>query len=333
MDITTQYLGMELCSPLVASPSPHTGRLDTLMRLEDAGVGAVVLPSLFEEEIEAEELVLYDRMESSAAIGSEADGYFPDLDLDHLGLERHLVLVQQAAERLAVPVIASLNGHTPGGWVRYARDLEEAGASAIELNTYEVVASPQAASDQVEQRYVDLVAEVRSQVSVPVSVKLSPYVTALANLATRLVGAGADGLVLFNRFYQPDLDLQTLDVTPHLELSSESDLRLPLRWVGILRPLLPEASLGLTSGVHSGEALLKALLVGADVAMTTSAVLQQGPERVHAMLEDMRAWMLQNEYASVRQLQGSVSSTTAADPTAYERAQYQRVLKSWTPTP
>lgn len=329
MDMSTTYLGLELAGPLVASPSPLTGRMDSLMRLEDAGVSAVVLPSLFEEEVEAEALVLYERMEAASGIGAEAAGYFPDVDLDHLGLERHLMLVQQASQALSIPVIASLNGHTAGGWVRYAKDLEDAGASAIELNTYEVVADPTATAAQVERRYLDLVRAVRERVSIPVSVKLSPYFTALPHLVLALVESGADGLVLFNRFYQPDLDLETLDVTPHLELSTESDLRLPLRWTAILRPLVPHTSMAVTSGVHSGAAMAKALLAGADVTMTTSEVLRRGPERAREMLHELRDWMLAHEYASVRQLQGSVAGHTAANPSAFERAQYQRVLQSW----
>lgn len=329
MELRTTYLGLDLSSPLVASPSPLTGRMDSLLRLEDAGVSAVVLPSLFEEEVEAEALVLYERMEAAADVGAEAAGYFPDVDLDHLGLERHLVLVEQAAGSLSIPVIASLNGHTPGGWIRYARDLEDAGASAIELNTYEVVADPTVTAADVEQRYLDLVAGVRQEVDIPVSVKISPYFTSMAHMARALVDSGADGLVLFNRFYQPDLDLETLDVTPHLELSTESELRLPLRWTAILRPLIPHTSMAVTSGVHSGNAMAKALLAGADVAMTTSEVLREGPDRAREMLQELRDWMIDHEYSSVRQLQGSVAGHTAANPSAFERAQYQRVLQSW----
>lgn len=329
MDLRTTYLGLELASPLVASPSPLTGHMDSLMQLEDAGISAVVLPSLFEEEVESEALALYERMEAAAGIGAEAAGYFPDVDLDHLGLERHLMLVQQASQALSIPVIASLNGHTAGGWIRYAKDLEEAGASAIELNTYEVVADPTATAEQVEQRYRELVSAVREHVSVPVSVKLSPYITALPHFVLQLVESGADGLVLFNRFYQPDLDLETLDVTPHLQLSTESELRLPLRWTAILRPLIPHTSMAVTSGVHSGTAMAKALLAGADVTMTASEVLRQGPGRAREMLHELRDWMIDHEYASVRQLQGSVAGHTAADPSAFERAQYQRVLQSW----
>jgi len=329
MNLTTTYLGMELTSPVVASPSPLTGRLDSLLRLQEAGAGAVVLPSLFEEEVESEALQLFDRMEAASGIGAEAAGYFPDVDLDHLGLERHLALVEQASDLLDIPVIASLNGRTPGGWVRYAGELQEAGARAIELNTYEVVVDPDLTAADVEERYLRLVDDVRRVVDIPVSVKLSPYFTSMAHMARRIVEHGADGLVLFNRFYQPDLDLETLDVTPHLELSTESELRLPLRWTAILRPVLPDTSIGLTSGVHTGRGAAKALLAGADVVMVASELLREGPRRLGEILDELTRWMNEHEYTSVRQLQGSVAGHTAADPSAFERAQYQRVLKSW----
>ena len=331
MTMTTMYAGLELRSPLIASASPLTGRLDDLLRLEDAGVGAVILPSLFEEEVEAEAVMLHERFEAVAGIGAEAAGFFPEVDLDHLGLERHLLLVQEARERLSIPVIASLNGNTPGGWTRYALDLVDAGAQAIELNTYEVVADPRITAIEVEDRHLQLIAGVRSHVDIPICVKVSPYFTAMANVATRMAQAGADALVLFNRFYQPDLDLQTLDVTPRLELSTSSELRLPLRWIAMLRPLLPNTSLGLTTGIHMGTDLAKALLAGADAAMATSELLRNGPERAAGLLTELRQWMDDHEYDSVGQLRGSVAQHTAANPSAFERSQYRQVLTSWTP--
>jgi dihydroorotate dehydrogenase (fumarate) len=327
--LQTEYLGMTLRSPLVASPSPVTGKLDSLLRLDDAGVGAVVLPSLFEEEVEREALTLYDRMEAGSGVFGEATDYFPDVDLDHLGLERHILLVEEAATRLSVPVIASVNGRSAGGWVRYAQEMVSAGAVAIELNMYDVAVDPEQSAHDVEEGYLDLVRAVRAAVSVPVAVKLSPYFSSFAHMAREVVRAGGDGLVLFNRFYQPDLDLETLDVTPRLELSRPGELRLPLRWTAILRPQLPETSLALTSGVASGADVAKALLAGADVVMTASEVLRQGAQRAAGLLAELVEWMQVSEYESVDQLRGSVAQHAVRDPGAYERAQYQRVLSSW----
>jgi dihydroorotate dehydrogenase (fumarate) len=329
MKLDTTYLGLALRSPLVASPSPATGRLDSLLRLEEAGVGAVVLPSLFEEEIESEAITFHDRMETGSGAFSEATELFPDIDLGHLGLERHVLLVQEAAERLSIPVVASVNGRSAGGWVRYARDLVTAGAAAIELNMYDVAVDPLLSGADVEAVYLDLVRAVRAAVDVPVAVKLSPYFSSFANFAVEVVDAGADGLVLFNRFYQPDLDLETLDVTPRLELSRPGELRLPLRWIAILRPRLPATSLALTSGVASGADLAKGLLAGADVVMTASELLRQGPHRAAGMLAELTTWMQANDYESVGQLRGSLAQHAVSDPGAYERAQYQRVLSSW----
>jgi dihydroorotate dehydrogenase (fumarate) len=239
------------------------------------------------------------------------------------------MLVEEASRRLSVPVIASVNGRSAGGWVRYACDLVEAGARAIELNMYDVAVDPAQSAADVENAYLELVATVRAAVQVPVSVKLSPYFSSLANFAASVVQAGADGLVLFNRFYQPDLDLETLDVTAKLELSRPGELRLPLRWIAILRPQLPSTSLALTSGVAAGTDIAKGLLAGADVVMSTSEILRQGPDRAKSLLADLVAWMVKNEYSSVDQLRGSVAQHSVPDPGAYERAQYQRVLSSW----
>jgi dihydroorotate dehydrogenase (fumarate) len=328
-NLESRYLGMTLRTPVVASPSPVTSKLDSLLRLDDAGVGAVVLPSLFEEEVEAEEITLNERMEAGSGVSGEAMGYFPDVDLDHLGLERHLLLVEEASRRLSAPVIASVNGNSAGGWVRYARHLVDAGARAIELNMYDVAVDPTRSSADVERGYLELVAAVRQAVEVPVAVKLSPYFSSFAHFAAQVVSAGADGLVLFNRFYQPDLDLETLDVTPRLELSRPGELRLPVRWIAILRTQLAQTSLALTSGVASGADVAKGLLAGADVVMTASEVLRQGPDRVRVLLDELTAWMEANDYVSVDQLRGSVAQHAVADPGAYERAQYQKVLRSW----
>jgi dihydroorotate dehydrogenase (fumarate) len=329
-DLSTRYLGLDLRCPLVASPSPVTGAIDSLLRLDDAGIGAVVLPSLFEEEVEAEALSLADRMEAGSGVFGEATDYFPDVDLDHLGLERHILLVEQAAERLSAPVIASVNGRSAGGWVRYAGELVAAGAQAIELNMYDVVADPTLPGSVVEDGYLDLIAAVRSSVDVPVAVKLSPYFSSLGNLALRAVAAGADGLVLFNRFYAPDLDLDTLDVRPRLDLSHAGEIRLPLRWIAILRPHLTDTSIALTSGVGDGLSVAKGLLAGADVVMAASELLRRGPGRAAEMLAELDAWLDEHDYDSVDQLRGSLAQHTAPDPGAFERAQYQRVLASWT---
>jgi dihydroorotate dehydrogenase (fumarate) len=331
IDIATRYLGLALRSPIVASPSPRTGALDDLRALEAAGVGAVVLPSLFEEELEAESLTLYEREETGAFTNPEATDYFPALEFGHLGLDRHLTLLRDAVQELQVPVIASINGRTAGGWVEYAQIMADAGAAAIELNMYDVAADPTHDAAAVEAEYLSLVREVVACVDVPVAVKLSPFFTSFANFAARVAETGAAGLVLFNRFYQPDLDLETLDVTPRLELSTSSDLRLPLRWVAILRSQLPEISLALTSGVHNSDDVLKALLAGADVVMTTAAVLHDGPHVVRTMLDGVQTWLTEHEYESVMQLQGSMAQHATSNPRAYERAQYQRVLASWRP--
>lgn len=329
VDLRTSYLGFELLSPIVASPSPMTGQIGMLQRLESAGVGAVVLPSLFEEEIEAEALTFDDRFSAGAGVNPEADDYFADFDLAHLGLQRHIDLTEQASAALSIPVIASVNGISSGGWVRYARDLVAAGAAAIELNMYAVAADPRRSSVDVELGYLDLIRDVRAAIEVPLAVKLSPYFTSMAHFATQAVGAGADGLVLFNRFYQPDLDLETLDVTPSLELSRPDDMRLPLRWIALLRPVLAQASLALTSGVGDGQQVAKALLAGADAVMVAAEVLREGPERVDGILGELSTWMREKDYSSVEQIRGSVAQHTSANPGAFERAQYQRVLSTW----
>jgi dihydroorotate dehydrogenase (fumarate) len=332
--LDTTYLGLPLRSPIVASAGPLTGDPDTAARLADAGAGALVLPSLFEEEIIHEQVELTSALEAGADVFAEALDYFPALPEFPSAPDRYLANLEQTKARVSVPVIASLNAFSSGGWVRYARLLGDAGADAIELNVYRMAADPARDGEQVEHDDLALVADVRAAVGIPVALKLSPFYSAMANFAARAVQAGADGLVLFNRFYQPDLDLDTLEIVPRLELSSPWELRLPLRWIAVLRPMLQgRASLAATSGVESGADVAKALLVGADVAMTTSAVLRHGPEHVRSVEDELVAWMNEHEYESVAQLRGSVSYATADNPSAFERGNYVRVLHSWTTPP
>jgi dihydroorotate dehydrogenase (fumarate) len=332
-DLATRYLGLQLSGPVIASAGPHTGRVSTLVQLQDAGASAVVLPSLFEEEIVDEELSLHESLEQGTGSFAESLDYFPPTDFYDLGAQRHVRLVEEAKAKLSIPVIASVNATGPGSWERYATQMAEAGADAIELNIYAMATDPDAGAEEVEEVYLDAVLAVRSAVSVPLAVKLSPYFSCLPHLAAAVVAAGADGLVLFNRFYQPDLNLRTLQVEPTVELSTPSDLRLPLRWIAILSPQLPGTSLAATSGVHSAKEVLKALLVGADVACMTSALLRNGPGHLRTVLDGMTAWLAENDYESVAQLRGSVSSAGAQNPAAFERANYVKVLSSYTPSP
>jgi len=327
-DLSTTYLGLSLRAPVAASSCPLTHELSDLRALEDAGVGAVVLPSLFEEQLTAEAMEIHHWMESGTETHAEARNYFPELPGYDTGPDSYLELVRGAKAALDVPVIASLNGTTPGGWIRHARLIEEAGADALELNLYTVAADPEDTGTGLEARYLELVRAVREAVRIPLAVKLSPFFTALAHVARELVAAGADGLVLFNRFYQPDLDLDALEVTPHLVLSTPDELRLPLRWIAILHSRVP-ASLAATTGVHRAEDVLKVLLAGADAAMMASALLQHGPGHVRRVLADVASWMAEREYASVRQLVGSLSQRAAPDPSAFERAQYMKTLLTW----
>ena len=328
VDLRTSYLGLELRSPLVASPSPLTGELDGLLRLEAAGIGAVVLPSLFEEQLTHDQLELDRLLETTADHTGEAQSYFPDLEDYNTGPWSYLDHIEQAKQALSVPVIASLNGITPGGWVRHAKRIRDAGADALELNLYTVATDPRVGAAELEARHLDLVADVRSAVSIPLAVKLSPFYTALANFAVRVDEAGADGLVLFNRFYQADLDLDSRDVVPRLVLSTSEELRLPLRWIALLFGRV-QASLAATTGVHTGLDAAKVLVAGADVAMMTSALLRHGPDHVQTVEEELRAVMAERDYDSVAQLRGSMSRSAMADPAGFERANYMRTLMSW----
>jgi dihydroorotate dehydrogenase (fumarate) len=330
VDLATTYLGLELKNPLVASSSPLTGTLDGLRSLEEAGLAAVVLPSLFEEQIEHEAMEMQRVMERGAESFAEAlSGYFPEFDDYATRTESYLRHVTDAKEALSIPVIGSLNGTTNGGWVNYAKRIEDAGADALELNVYLIATDLATAGSEVEQRYLDLVWEVNEQISIPLSVKVGPYFSSTPNMAVRLVEAGADALVLFNRFYQPDIDLESLEVVPKVKLSTSDDLLLPLRWIALLSGRV-EADLAVTSGVHDAEDVIKALLAGSTVTMMTSALLKRGAGHAGTVLADMRHWLEEREYESTNQLRGSMAVGNAPNPDAFVRANYMKMLVTYT---
>ena len=327
-DLSTTYLGLRLRSPIVASASPLTGNLDSLQELERHGVGAAVLPSLFEEQIEHEQIDVHELLEHQTHSFGEALTWFPELEDYSTGPEAYLEHLRQAKATLEIPVIASLNGVSPGGWLRYARLCQEAGADALELNVYSIEADPGVSAADVEERTLTLVREVRAAVTIPLAVKVGPFYSAFAHMARRLGEAGTDGLVLFNRFLQPDIDLESLQISPALALSTPPELRLPLRWIAILRDRVPMGLAG-TSGVHDWQGALKLLLAGADAVMMASALLSRGPAVVRELEDGLRAWMIEHEYESVEQLKGSLCQGSVTDPAAFERANYARTLKSW----
>jgi dihydroorotate dehydrogenase (fumarate) len=329
VDLATRYLGLELASPLVASASPLGGHLDTLRRLEDSGAAAVVLPSLFEEQIEHEELSLHWTLEAGAGSHAEATAaYFPELDQYATGPGEYLEHVAAAKAALSIPVIASLNGSSPGGWTRYARLIEEAGADALELNLYAIETDPEATAPDVEARLLGLVSDVRASVGIPLAVKVGPYFTAFAHTARELVAAGANGLVLFNRLVQPDLDPEGLTIGARVQLSTREEHRLPIRWIAILKGRI-DASLAATGGIHEPIDVVKALLAGADVTMLASALLERGPEWLSRLSVGLSAWLEEHEYDSVEQMKGSMSQISCPDPTAFERASYMRALTTF----
>ncbi len=329
VDITTKYLGLDLPNPLVASASPLTGKLSTLVQLEEAGVAAVVLPSLFEEQIEHDSWAVHDLYEYGSAISPEAfGGYVPEMDGYNTGPEHYLELLEKAKDNLTIPVIASLNGMSPGGWTKYARTMQEAGADALELNVYRVATDVEMTGSEIEKSYIELVTDVRESIDIPLAVKISPYFSSLASMCRRLVEAGADGLVLFNRFYQPDINLDELKVKPDIVLSSPVNLRLPLRWTAILRGRV-EASIAASSGVHTGEDVVKLLLAGADVTQMASALLKYGPSHLATVLFEMESWFSEREYTSIEQGKGSLSQVSSADPEAFERTNYMRSLVTY----
>jgi len=328
-DLRTRYLGLELANPLVPSASTLSSRIDNLKRLQDAGAAAVVMQSLFEEQIEHEELEIHRMLEAGAHSFSEALTYIPELEDYNTGPESYLRHLEQTKKELEIPVIGSLNGISEGGWIKYAKLIQDAGADALELNIYFIAADVDLTSQQVESRYLDLVRAVRGSVSIPLAVKVGPYFSSMGNMARRLVEAGADGLVLFNRFLQPDIDLETLKVDPYLNLSTSEELRLPLRWIAILRGRI-DASLAATTGVHTAEDALKLLLAGADVTMMASCLFRNGPEHLATILAGVQAWLDEREYESVEQMKGSMSQAACPDPVAFERANYMEALATYT---
>jgi dihydroorotate dehydrogenase (fumarate) len=328
MDLTTTYLSLKLANPLIPSASPLDENLDDIKRLEDAGAAAIVLHSLFEEQLKKESAELDYHMTHGTESFAEALSYFPEPSEYRLGPEEYLEHIAKAKKTVSIPIIASLNGSTPGGWTDYAKKMQQAGADALELNIYSIPTDMDLAAADVEQAYVDILKAVKTAVTIPVAVKLSPFFTNFANMAKRLADAKADGLVLFNRFYQPDIDLETLEVKPNVLLSTPMAMRLPLRWIAILHGRV-QTSLAATSGIHRASDALKMLMAGADVTMMCSALLRQGVNHIATVKRDMIAWMEEHEYESVTQLKGSLSQKNCADPSAFERAQYMRALATY----
>ncbi len=328
VDLTTSYLGLSLKNPLVASASPLSKRIDTALQLEQAGVSAIVMYSLFEEQIIQESLKLDRDLSRGIESYAEAPSYLPDYGLYSIGPESYLDHLKKVKQAVKIPVIGSLNGISTGGWVDYAKKIEQTGADALELNLYDLATDPNLTSAQLEDNYIALVADIRKQLQIPLAVKLSPFFTSLPNFARHLVEAGANGLVLFNRFYQPDFDLDELHVVPNLVLSNSQELRLPLRWIAILYGRV-QADFALTSGVHTAVDVIKALMAGASVAMVASEFLQKGTGRASEILSEVEAWMDEREYVSVAQMKGSMSQQSVADPAAFERANYMAVLSSY----
>ncbi|MBI5944452.1 MAG: dihydroorotate dehydrogenase-like protein [Chloroflexi bacterium] len=327
-DLSTTYLGLNLKNPLVASASPLSKNVDKARKLEEAGVSAIVMYSLFEEQIIHESLELDHYLTRGTDSFAEALSYLPDGGMYSVGPEKYLNQVAGLKKALNIPVIGSLNGVSKGGWTKYAKQIQDAGADALELNLYFIPTNPDLTAQELENAQVELVAEVKSAITIPLAVKLSPFITALPNFARRVVEAGANGLVLFNRFYQPDFDLEELEIIHNLDLSTSADLRLPLRWVSILHGKI-NADFALTSGVHTAADVLKAMMAGAKVAMMASNLLENGEQVIPSMLNELGWWMKSHEYESIKQMQGSMSQKSVKEPAAFERANYMKVLNSF----
>ena len=328
MDLSTNYLGLALKNPLVPSSSPLSAQIDKIKAMEDAGASAIVLHSLFEEQITHDALELNYYTTYHYEWYPEALSYFPEPKDYHVGPEEYLEHIRKAKEAVDIPIIASLNGVTTGGWLRYAKKVEEAGADALELNTYYIPTDLNLQGAKVEGIYLDIVRSIKERVKIPLAMKLSPFFSSPAAMVKSLADAGADGLVLFNRFYQPDFDLENLEVVPQVTLSTSDALRLPLRWIAILYSRI-SCSLAVTSGIHTADDALKALMAGADVAMLCSSLLRNGISHLTTILRGMETWMEQKEYASISQLKGSMSQKSVENPAAFERANYMKALHSY----
>jgi dihydroorotate dehydrogenase (fumarate) len=325
MDLSTSYLGLKLKNPLVPSASPLSRTLDGIKRMEDAGASAIVMYSLFEEQIHHEAAELDHYLSYGTQSFAEALSYFPETKEYNLGPDEYIEHIRKAKEAVDIPIIGSLNGISTGGWIQYAKKIQDAGANALELNVYYIPTDPKLSGAAVEQRYLDVLKAVKSTVTIPVAMKLSPYFSSMAHMATQLDAAGADGLVMFNRFYQPDLDIEQLEVVPNVTLSTSQAIRLPLRWVAVLYGRV-KASLAATSGVHSAQDVVKLLMAGADVTQLCSSLLLHGPGRIAEILQELDRWLLEHEYTSVKQMRGSMSQKSVADPSAFERANYMKAL-------
>ena len=331
MNLTTTYLGLQLRSPLVVgAAAPLTEDIDNLKRMEDAGAAAVVLHSLFEEQLTQEQYELHHHLEYGTQSFAEALTYFPEPEVFHVGSEEYLKHIRKAKEMVDIPIIASLNGSTLGGWTDYARQIEQAGADAIELNIYYVPTDFDLTATQVEENYLNILRAVKSAVNIPVAIKVSPFFSNMANMAIQLTEAGADGLVLCNRFYQPDINIETLEVQPNVLLSTPQAMRLPMRWIAILYGRL-QVDLAATSGIHKSQDALKMLMAGANITMLVSVLLRHGIEHISVIEEGMRQWMEEHEYESVKQMQGSMSQINCPDESAFERAQYMKAIQSYQP--
>lgn len=329
INLSTKYLGLQLANPLVVSACPLTGNIESLVSIEKAGASAVVLPSLFEEQIEHVEMELARLQDFQSDMAAESLSFFPEMDKYNTGPSKYLELIRQAKCTLRIPVIASLNGSTQGGWVNYAHLIEHSGADALELNIYTIPIDPSQSAMDIEKQYCQLVSSIKERLTIPLAVKIGPYFSSIPNFAKSLVNAGADGLVLFNRYLAPDIDLDSLEFSPALELSQPSELRLALRWIAILRDQVP-VSLAATGGVHTVEDAIKALLVGADITMVASALLQRGVGQLSTIKAGMLRWLTEHEYESVEQLKGSMSFQNCQNPDGLTRANYMRALTSYT---
>lgn len=328
MDLTTTYLGLNLKNPIVPSASPMSKSVGSVRLMEDYGASAVVLYSIFEEQIRHETKELHHHLTQHADSFAEATSYFPEAHEYHSGPDEYLEHIRKLKESVSIPVIGSINGVTDGGWVEYAKLIEQAGADALELNVYYIPTDPALSSDAIEQSYFDIVKDVRTQVKIPVAVKLSPFFTSIPNVAKRLDTMGVNGLVLFNRFYQPDINLDTLHVEPGVVLSSSDALRLPLRWIAILHKKV-KADLAATTGVHTAEDVLKLTMAGANVTMMCSALLRHGARKIREVLTGVQQWMVEHEYSSLNDMRGSMSHASVADPSSFERANYMKALQSY----